>query len=268
MLCDQTKTEKNLTIGKKFMSKLVTSTHYRFRDKLTSTGLFMDENWPYKRFHHFISQGEPLPEGEKLDSPLRLFSCRAKAYDLYQDWVVSEKIAAVLREHAGSHINLWPINIDNNLEKLEANYPPPPRHRIPLTQPYYFLQVPVVACCQYTYGEAMPTNDRWRESTARLNKGMAEKGLGPEYQRPLTETAIPITSITLDQERIKDLPIFRTSPSDGGDVFCTDKVMLALKKAKVLGMYIQPHEYCLEGWRKVKNQNKGIAGLFYNMPIV
>lgn len=249
------------------MSKLVTSTHYSFRAKLTSTGLFMDENWPYKRFHHFISRGEPLPEGEKLDSPLRLFSCRAKAYDLYQDWVVSEKIAAVLREHAGSHINLWPINIDNKLEKLEANYPPPPRHRIPLTQPYYFLQVPVVACCQYTYGEAMPTNDRWRESTARLNKGMAEKGLGPEYQRPLTETAIPITSITLDQEKIKDLPIFRVQELSQ-HVFCTDKVMHALKKAKAYGMNTEPHEYSLERTRSSQNSFRGIHLKNYNMPVV
>jgi hypothetical protein len=261
------KPRKISPIGEKFMSKLVKSTHYSFRAKLTSTGLFMDDNWPYKRFHHFIRDGLPLPDGEKLDSPLRLFSCRAKTYDLYQDWVVSEKIAAVLREHAGQHINLWPINIDNNLEKLEANYPPPPRHRIPLTQPYYFLQVPVVECCLYTYGEAMPTNDRWKESVRQLNKGLQEKGVGPEYMKTLTETAIPITSITLDQDKIKDLPIFRPKEINN-HVFCTDTVMRALKKAKVYGMDIEPHEYTLERIRSVKNSNRGILLKDYNMPVV
>lgn len=250
------------------MSKLVKSTHYSFRDKSTMTGLHLSGNWAHHRFNKFICDGIPLPADEKLDDPLALFAGRSRFYDIYQDWIVSEKIATVLREQAGQHIKLWPINIDTNIATVELPYPLPPSKRFPLTQPYYFLQVPVVECCLYTYGDPMPTDDSWKESVRQLNKGLQEKGVGPEYMKTLTETAIPITSITLDQDKIKDLPIFRTPLNDGDDVFCTDTIMRALKKAKVYGMDIEPHEYCLERWRKVQNQSKGIEGLIYNMPVV
>lgn len=235
--------------------------YYEFGAKTSMAQVLYDvsDRDAYDRIKAQMRRGERLPDDFVFPGEIYIGSPKEKAYDM-ADRFVSESLAAVIRKFGGPDVRLFPLNI--------KPYPKSGLHartasllKFPLSQPYYLLEVPVVSCLHYQYGEEMPTYEGWRQAEIEFHK------VNPETY-PNFYKAEPILAIWANLEKVKHLPLF--SPAEYPYIIFASTVFIAMcKKAGIWGIN---HRYSLneslELTRKIKNRNIGLPHLLYQLRVV
>ena len=220
------------------------SSFYVFSDKLTCSGLKPDfsriKNIQQVNDYNFKKQR--LPEDFRFDGPLLLGSNKPpeKSYDIGASDMVSEKLAAVLREVVGDGMRLFPYDVQPN-----------PKAKYPLEGKYYYLDIPYVDCLRYEYGPEEPTQEwaRWYYDATH---------------KPFPATCRPVVNTTIDVEATAGLQLFRPFELSR-EAMMTRRLWTACKKAKIIGMVNMTDEYSFYIKRCAVNSNIGST---YGAPVL
>ncbi len=219
------------------------SPYYCYQSRPSMAGL----NFRFEadsKFHDIwtkIEESAPFPDGYECHEPVFIGSPKPKFYDMWNDLVVSERLAEVLDREAGNKIRLFPIH-----------YTPDPQTKFPATGKYFFLWVPKIDCLEYVYGDPLPVSDYFRK------KEIKEGRTPPETERP-------ILRIDLKVDIVADYPMFRFKSKTVEKCLMTEKIMKACKAEKFYGLHFSPYQDNLEHTRMFLNSRKGLDYLFYNL---
>jgi hypothetical protein len=219
------------------------SPYYSYHDRHGMAGLrirFEDDS----KFHDVwtkVKETYDFPTGYECHEPVFIGSPKPRFYDMWNDLIVSERLAEVLDREAGNKIRLIPIH-----------YTPDPKSKFPATDKYYFLWVPKIDCLDYVYGDPLPVSDYFRK------KEMKEGRTPPE-------TVKPILRIDLKMDVVSEYPMFRLKAETVERCLMTEKIMKACKAEKFYGLHFSPYQDNLEHTRMFLNSRKGLDYLFYNL---
>lgn len=221
----------------------MTSPYYAYHDRHGMAGLrirFEDDS----KFHDVwtkVKEAYHFPTGYECHEPVFIGSPKPRFYDMWNDLIVSERLAEVLDREAGNKIRLIPIH-----------YTSDPKSKFPATDKYYFLWVPKIDCLDYVYGDPLPVSDYFRKK--EIKEG-----------RTPPETVKPILRIDFKMDVIAERPLFRLEKTPRQMCFMTQKIMKVCKAEKFYGMHFTPNKENLEEIRFYQNCDNGLDYLWYNL---
>lgn len=227
------------------VKKILTAKHpyYEFGSKYSMSGIFADfsDHTAYAATLTRIQNGETLPDNFAMPGIMTISSGSKRPYDIFGNLIISERLAEVVHSHGGPRVKLFPIHqVDD------------PKAKFKVGMKFYLWQPPVISCLSFEYGDEMPTSEEWRKQTKKFNNSLG-------WDKPIPTTNKPVTRITLELDKLEGAPLF--IPKEYNDrIFASRDFVSACKKAKIWGINCSysAHE-CLEGVRRVMNENNGIS---------